>query len=180
MNPRLQHYVELAAGLVALALAWWYFTPKPAPVGSTVIAKPAPELRGQPTQDITPPKVKVYTLPAKKALGLSADVHDYPNKYVLGSARLPSDTHPHNVTTVIDAKTGAVQTYDTREPLPWLAAEQHGEIRLDYGFKNAGVKVGRISLSEDLLQVKALHAGINVAVDTDGTFFVGAGVGWQW
>jgi hypothetical protein len=173
-------YLWLLAGLVVLALAWNYLKPKPAPVGSTVVAKPAPELRTVPKQTIAPPKVSVYTPPAKKKLDLPAAVQDDPNKYVLGSAKLPSDTHPHTITTVIDAKTGEVQTYDRRDPLPWLAAEQTGEIRIDYGFKNGLVKVGRLSLREDLLQVKALHAGINAAVDTDGARFAGAGVGYRW
>jgi hypothetical protein len=179
-NQRLQHYIELLIGLVILALVWWYYTPKPPPVGDTVLATPAKELKGQPKQDITPPKVPVYTPPMKKALGLPVDVQDDPKKYVLGSAKLPKDTHQHTVTTVIDAKTGEVQTYDRRDPLPWLAAEQTGEIRIDYGFKNGLVKVGRLSLREDMLQVKATHAGINAAVDTDGAWFVGAGVGYRW
>ena len=180
MNEKLKHYGILLIGLVVLALAWNYFRSKPAPVGTTIVATPAAELKNQPKQDIAPPKVSVYTAPAKKKLNLPADVQDDPNKYVLGSAKLPADTHPHTITTVIDAKTGEVQTYDRRDPLPWLAAEQTGEIRIDYGYKSGLVKVGRLSLREDLLQVKALHAGVNVAVDTDGAWFAGAGIGYRW
>jgi hypothetical protein len=180
MNKIIKRYGSLLIGLVVLALAWNYFRAKPAPIGSVVIAKPAPELKNAPKQDIMPPKVSVYTPPAKKKLDLPADVQDDPNKYVLGSAKLPADTHPHTVTTVIDAKTGEVRTYDRRDPLPWLAAEQTGEIRIDYGYKTGLVKVARISLREDLLQVKALHAGINVAIDTDGAWFAGAGIGYRW
>jgi hypothetical protein len=180
MNPRLQHYGEALGILLAVYALWWHFTPPTAPVGATVLAKPADELKGAPTQIITLPKVKVYTAKAKKPLGLPADIQGDTKKYVLGSAKLPSDHHPHTITTVIDANTGDVQTYDRRDPLPWLATEQTGEIWIDYGVKNAGVKVGRISLRKDLLQVNALHAGINAALDTDGLFFVGAGVGWKW
>jgi hypothetical protein len=180
MIEKINRYSALLLGCAILALAWWKFTPKPAPVGTTVIAKTAPELHNAPQQGIALPNVRVYTPPAKKALSLPTDVQDDPSKYVLGSAKLPGDTHPHTVTTVIDAKTGTVQTFDRREPLPTLAAEQHGEVRIDYGFKNNLVKVGRLSLREDLLQVKALHAGINAAVDTDGAWFAGAGIGYRW
>lgn len=173
-------YAILLVALFVLAAAWWYFTPRPAPVGSTVLAKPAPELKGEKKQDITPPKVAVYAPAAKKRLDLPAAVQDDPSKYVLGSAKLPADHHPHTVTAVIDAQTGEVQTYDRRDPLPWLAAEQTGEIRIDVGIKNGLVKVGRLSLREDLLQVKALHAGVNATVDTDGAWFAGAGIGYRW
>lgn len=154
---------------------------KPYPGGSnTMIATPAPELSAQPKLSITPQKVSVYAPSAKAKLRLPETVQSDPGMYVLGSAKLPADTHPHKITTVIDAGSGDVQTYDTREPLPWLAAEQTGEIRIDYGYKNHLVKVGRMSLREDLLQVKALHAGINAAIDTDGSWFAGVGIGLRW
>jgi hypothetical protein len=35
-------------------------------------------------------------------------------------------------------------------------------------------------LREDLLQVKALHLGLNASLDTDGAWFVGVGVGYRW
>lgn len=180
MNDRLRHYAELLGILLAGIALWWHLTPPRPPVGTTVPAKPASELKGQQTQDITPPKVKVYVPKVKKPLGLPADIQDDPNKYVLGSAKLPSDRNPHTITTVIDAQTGEVQTFDRRDPLPWLATEQTGEIRIDYGYKNGLVKVGRLSLAEDLLQVKALHAGVLASLDTNGAWFAGVGVGWRW
>lgn len=176
----MKRYLMPLAVISLLAFAWGYFRDPPAPVDTTVLAKPAPELKHAPRQDIAPPKVAVYTPPAKKKLGLPTSVQDDPNKYVLDSAKLPSDTHPHTVTTVIDAKTGDVQTYDRRDPLPLLAAEQTGELRLDYGIKNGFIKVARLSLREDLLQVKAFHAGINASLDADGQYFIGVGVGWRW
>jgi hypothetical protein len=169
---------KLLIGCFALVLVWWYFTPKPAPVGSTVIAKPAPELRGKPQQDITPPKVKVYTPPAKKALGLPADVQDDPNKYVLGSARLPSDTHPHNFTTVIDARSGIVQTYDTREPLPMLAAERRGFVQIGPGYRN-GVRVWRTSGAFDMVRIKAFHFGADGTLDNDLQRYVGLHIKYE-
>lgn len=173
---------QLVANILILAIiaAWWYSHPRDNPVNTTVPAHPAPELDNRPKQDITPPKVAVYTPPTKKKLDLPPEVQDDPNKYVLGSAKLPSDTHTHTITTVIDQQTGAVQIFDRRDPLPWLAAEQTGELRIDYGIKNALATVVRISVREDLLQMKALHAGVNATLDSDGAWFAGAGVGWRW
>lgn len=180
MKDRLLHYAELFGFLLAGVALWFTLRPPPAPVGSTVLAKPAKELQNAPKEEIHPPKVQAYAPPAKAKLGLPADVRDDPNKYVLGSAKLPSDTHPHTITTVIDAKTGEVRTFDRRDPLPWIAAEQTGEIRIDYGFKNSLAKVVRLSLREDLVQVKALHLGINASLDADRAWFVGVGVGYRW
>lgn len=180
MWTKYKPHLILLAGLVVLATAWQVFRDKPAPVGSTVLAKPAAELRGAKHQDITPPKVPVYAPPVKKKLDLPPAVQDDPNKYVLDSVKLPNDTHPHTVTTVIDATTGEVQTFDRRDPLPWFKPEQTGEVRIDYGIKNGMVNVARLTFREDLLQVKSLHAGIHATLDTDGQYFIGGGVGWQW
>lgn len=175
MNKTLVALLILLAGLVL-----WMFQPEPQPVDTWRPAAPDKRLAAVPKKDIAPPKVAVYTAPAKQKLKLPDEIKDDPNKYVLTSTRLPKDTHPHTVTTVIDAKTGDVQTYDRREPLPWLAAEQTGELRLDYGIKNGFIKVARLSLREDLLQVKAFHAGINASIDADGKYFIGVGVGYRW
>lgn len=166
--------------LSIFAMVWHFFTTHPPPVGSVVPATQAPELKRAPKQDIAPAKVSVYTPPAKKKLNLPTDIQDDPNKYVLGSAKLPSDTRPHTITTVIDSTTGEVQTFDRRDPLPWLAAEQTGEVRVDYGLKGGTARVWRVTLREDLLQVKALHAGINASVDTDAAWFAGVGIGYRW
>lgn len=172
--------LSLGVVLAILALAWWHFKPSPTPVGSTVVAQKAPELKKVKRKDIAPPKVPVYEPPAKTRLDLPADIQYDPDKYVLDSVKLPNDTHPHTVTTVIDAKTGEVQTFDRRDPLPWFEPEQTGEVRLDYGFKAGQPMTARLTLREDLLQVKALHAGVNASLDSDGQYFVGAGVGWKW
>lgn len=152
----------------------------PAPVDEWRPAKPDPVLRGIPTQDITPPKVKVYAPAAKKKLKLPDPIQEDPHTYVLTSARLTKDTHPQTVTTLINDQTGEVQTITRREPLPWLALEKTGELRLDYGLKRGLDRVARLSYREDFIQVKAFHAGITAAIDSDGEYFIGVGVGWKW
>lgn len=180
MKDRLIHYAEFFGFLLAAVVLWFTLKPHPAPVGTTVLAKPAQELRNKPKTELHPEKVQAYAPPVKKDLGLPADVQDDPNKYVLGSAKLPADTHPHTVTTVIDAKSGNAQIFYRRDPLPWLTAEQTGEIRLDYGFKNGFTKTARLSLRDDLVQIKAIHLGLNAAVDGDRDWFVGVGIGYRW
>lgn len=175
MNKLLTIIMILIAGLVL-----WMLQPTPQPVDTWHPAEPDKRLSTVPKVDITPPKVPVYTAPAKRKLNLPDEIKDDPNKYVLTSARLPKDTHPQTVTTVIDKQTGEVQTLFRQEPHPWLAVEQTGELRLDYGIKNGFARVGRITLREDLLQVKALHLGVHATLDTDGAWFAGAGVGWRW
>ena len=164
------------------ALGGWYYatTTTPAPTEKWKPAQPSPQVETTPKQEIHPPAVKVYAPPAKQKLQLPDEIQSDPNLYVLQSTRLPNDTHPATVTTVIDASTGEVQTYVRREPLPWFAFEHTGEARIDVGVKSVAGTVGRLTVREDLLQVKALHAGINASLDTDGEIFVGVGVGYRW
>lgn len=166
--------------LIGGVLLWLGKPAPPAPVHQWHPAKPDPVLRNVPTQDIIPPKVKVYAPAAKKKLKLPDPIQEDPHTYVLTSARLPNDTHPQTVTTVINDQTGEVSTITRREPLPWLAIEKTGELRLDYGIKRGLDRVARLTFREDLLQVKAFHAGINVSIDSDGEYFLGVGVGWKW
>jgi hypothetical protein len=163
------------------ALGGWYFTAGPAPAATDkwTPAPPAKQVAVIPKQEIKPPKVKVYTPMAKQTLDLPDEIKRDPNLYVLQATKLPSDTHPATVTTIVDQNTGEVQTYVRREPLPWFAIEQTGEARIDVGLKG-GQTIGRLSMREDLLQVKALHAGINASLDSDGEIFIGIGVGYRW
>jgi hypothetical protein len=168
--------------LISLGAAGeWYFSSTPAPATTEIWtpATPAKQVAVIPKQEIKPPKVKVYAAVAKQTLHLPDEILNDPNKYILQATKLPSDTHPATVTTIIDQATGEVQTYIRREPLPWFATEQTGEARIDVGLKGAST-VGRLSVREDLLQVKGFHAGINAGLDSDGEIFVGVGVGYRW
>lgn len=172
--------LEILAALVASGLVWYYATPRPAPVNEWSPAKPLPQVADVPKEYIKPPQVKVYAPTAKKKLELPPDVQNDPDLYVLSTARLPGDSSRQNVTTLINRNTGETETLVRREPAPWLAAEQTGELRLDYGIKNGRVRAGRLSLHEDLVQIRALHLGVQASLDTDGQYFAGAGVGWRW
>lgn len=166
--------------LGALGGSYYASSSAPAPTEKWTPAQPAPQVDTVPKQTIKPPEVQVYAPRAKQKLELPDEILNDPNLYVLQSTRLPSDTHPATVTTLIDQNTGQVQTFVRREPLPWFATEQTGEVRIDVGVKSAAGTVGRLSMREDLLQVKAWHAGINANLDTDGEVFAGVGVAYKW
>jgi hypothetical protein len=164
----------------ALASHHYFSAPPKAPVEKWTPAKPSPQVAAIARQEIKLPAVIVYAPKAKQTLDLPDEILNDTNKYVLQATRLPSDTHPATVTTLIDQTTGEVQTYVRRELLPWFAFEHTGEARIDVGVKSAVGTVGRLTVREDMLQVKALHAGVNVSLDTDGQIFAGVGVGYRW
>jgi hypothetical protein len=179
---RLKYIIGIALVITMAVLAWWHFTPTSAPVGQATLARVAPQVIAVPTQTIKPPSVKVYAPVAKKRLELPDQIQNDPNQYVLTASRLPSDTHPQTVTTVINRETGDVQTFFRREPYPLLKAEQAGHIRLGYGYKTDVGQVYRISASENFWQTKAIHWGIDGTLDSkgQGRAYVGGHVEYQW
>ena len=166
--------------LLAAVLLWFEYKPVPAPVKDWRPAAAAPQVAGEPKMPIKPPAVMVYAPVAKKRLNLPPAVQQDPHAHVVAATRVPADTHPETVTTVIDDQTGQTQTLVRREPLPWVALENHGSVRLDFGVKNGLTRVGRLEFREDFLQVKAMHGGIDVALDSDGTLFAGVGMAYEW
>lgn len=172
--------IELAFGVLAAGLIWYFSTPKPAPVNEWTQAKTVPQVVDVPKVSIQPKQIIVYSTPVKKHLGLPTEARANNDIVVVAASRVPSDLHPQTVTTLLDQNTGEFQTLVRREPYSWLAAEQSGELRVDYGIKNGMVRIGRLSLHEDLMQLSALHLGVSAALDTDRQFFAGAGVEWKW
>ena len=172
-------YIKLALVAIVAAMLWWYFKPNPQPVGTPTQAVTAPQLSHTLTETIKPAHVHVYRQDAKKKVPLPSDVASNPDLHVIASSKVPISQNPQNITSVINERTGEISTYVSREPLPWLRAEQTGEARIDYGW-NGNSNVARLSVREDLLQVKALHAGLNGSLESDGHYFIGAGIGYRW
>lgn len=171
---------EIAAVIAFCVILWQVSRPKTEPAGTTTSVTTASELKGVDKQDINPPKVPVYTKPAKQKLNLPQDVQDDPSKYVLASSKLPNDTHTHTVTTVIDENTGQVKTYDRRDPYPLISAEQSGSMWVGYGIKNGGVKMLQAVIQEDLFQIKVVHFGAMASLSSDGIVFAGIGASMKW
>lgn len=166
--------VALIAVIAGLAVWMWYQPP------TAILASPAPQVANQPRVEIAPKKLKVYKQGVKRNLNLPKHVQADPQQHVVAATRIEPTHHAQTVTTVVDASTGDGQTYVNEEPLPWLAQAHSGELRLDYGLKRGFREVGRLSVRQDLIQVKRLRFGIAASVDTDRDYFVGVGIGIQW
>ena len=192
--PSLTPYLTLAGAACAiLAAGWWIYSmrlPSVVPIKQWMPATPATQTILIPKVTIQPPRVEVYAPAAKTRLKLPEPIVADPAAHVIAATRIEAGDHPSSIVTLIDERTGATETLVRREPLPWLAARQTGEIRLDYGYRNAPSfakegwggfgGIARLSLREDLLQVKALRLGAPAAIYSDGQMFAGAGVGWLW
>jgi len=98
---------------------------------------------------------------------------------VIGAVTVKPGERPTTVATVVDTDTGKSETITRTESYPWLAAEQRGEVRLDLGITPKGT-AGRLSITENLLQIKAVHLGVVGSFDTSGQMFAGVGVGYKW
>lgn len=180
MLDNLKSLALLGVILVLVINAWKFMMEATAPINQWTPAQQAPQVKDVPKVDITPTKVNVYAPKAKDKLDLPPAITNDPDVHVLDTTRVSSNEHPVTIISLIDEKTGEVQTLVRSEPLPWLAAEQRGELRFDVGIKNGLDTIGRLTVREDLLQVKALHAGLHASLDSDGRWFAGGGVGYRW
>lgn len=174
MNNKITLPIILIAACAAVA-AWWFSRPAP-----WKPAEPVHLLDNVPKVELPlEAPLKVYAPAAKKKLRLPKPVQDDPNKAVVAATEVRPDPHSQIVVTIVDAATGEVETQIQQQPLPWFATARSGEVRLDYGYKR-GQAITRLSAHQDLLQVKALRAGLSATVDSAGDLFVGVGLGWRW
>lgn len=181
MWSKLRLIIDVALVLAVLVLLWLVMSkPAQAPAKVPVAAQTAPEVASVPKVAVTPPKVMVYAQEAKAKVELPAAVKSDPAIAVLESDKLAESDRPETVTTVLDSGTGDTQTYVVQDPYPWLAVENNKELGLAYGFKNGFMLRSRLSFSDDLLQVKAMHVSGVATLDSDGEYFVGARLVYRW
>jgi hypothetical protein len=184
--PKFERAILILMGICAL-LAWVLgvllrpaFAPAPQPVPAQV----APEVINAPTVDIKPPKVRVYAPKVTHELVGKGIVPKGTIDPVLASSRIEASERATTVTTVISEATGEARTYTAPAPLPWIATSSRGHVALDAGLKTRGLNIGepvvRLSVRQEVLQVKALHFGVAASIDTQGDAFVGAGVSYRW
>lgn len=174
--------IGLLAVMVIAVTSWfaYHLTHKPAPVDNTS-AIVAPAVVDTPKEEVKISKILVYKQKAKADLPIPQAIKDDKAEHVVAATQTPDDDHKHIITTVVNTDTGQTTTIDHKEPLPWLAVEKKNELRLDYGYKGNPnpLPVARLSFRSDLVQIKALHLGVNTSLDFDGEYFIGAGVGWR-
>lgn len=174
-----QWRLAAAAIVAALCVAWWHFRPHPATVSIPVVASPSKAVKDAGRETVTMP-VKVYKAESKNRLNLPKS----PSEHLAASSTVKPDDHPHTLSTVIDDKTGEVTTYDTRDPLPWVAVNDHGEAGIGYGYKfSPGHGFGpmaRLTVRQNLLDVKAARLSLQGTLDQDGSAFAGVFVTARW
>lgn len=185
------HFLEVYALVTAIIFIFLMvrhaLEPKAAPVAVAVQATPAPMVKDKPKVDIPLKKgtIKAYRHQdhIKAQIQLPPMVIADPTQQVIAASKVEPDDHAHTISTVINSETGESVTYDTKEPLPWLAWDNRGEAGIYAGIKN-GTPAIRLEVKEGLFAVKAIHFGLQGTVDqsTNGQtdIFVGVGGAYRW
>lgn len=156
-------------------------------VGVHVIAQPAKEVASisKARAPVKNGAVSVYASQAKIKLDLPKPIMDDQAEQVLASSQVKSDDHPQTITTTINTETGESQTFVRRDPLPWIAWDDHGDLGLYGGLKN-GTPTARLEVQQGIFQVKAVHVGVVATVDQPiqgplgADYFVGVGAWYKW
>lgn len=163
------------------ALVWfiWSSYQLSQTASSIAPATPAPALKAVEKVEIAPPTVQVYAPRAKAKLKLPASVQADAAVHVLAASQVRADERPHTLITTLDTSTGAVETVDRADPLPWLAPETRGEMGVSYGLRD-GAPMGRLSLRQNLVQIKSVRLGAVATLDQDGRWYAGVGAFYRW
>jgi hypothetical protein len=166
--------------LAVIAVLAWMVWQKPVagPVNAPQDATDAPAVAGKGKEAITPPKVLAYSQSAKKKAKIPDSAKNDPALAILDSSTIPASSHSQTVTETLNVVTGETNAVVTTDPYPWLAMESEKRFTLAYMFKNGGAKVFRFQYAHEFVQIKALHFGPLVTLDTDGQGFAGLAVRW--
>jgi len=159
------------AAVVAAVLSALYFMPHDKPANNSHMATEAPSVAKVDKVAVTPVKVWVYDSSAKGKLPLPDTIKNNPDEHVLTASKVEG----HTVITAINTTTGEATTVDNKDPLPWVAAVQLNEVKLEYGLSG----VGRLSYRRDIFQIKAANFGVSATLDSDGSYFIGAGIAYR-
>jgi len=143
-------------------------------------AQKNPTLASVDTVDAHPKRVIVYAPEAKAKLRLPAATVENESIAVLDSSKLPESDRPQTVTTVLNIESGESSTMFSVDPYPLFKFESRKQVGFSYGMTNGGKWLGLATISDDLVQIKALHFGVNGYVDTNGQVFAGVGVSYSW
>lgn len=182
----LSKWVAVALCALCVFLICWivwkdYFRPVDR-AGQVVAAAQAGEVAGQPTVTVPVTSVQAYPDAVKKKLNVPKPVADDVKKKVVAASKIAASDRPHTVTTLLDTGTGQFETYVRSDPLPWAAFTARGAAGVYYGLKN-GEQAVRLQVRQDLIQVKAVHAGVIGSIDQVGgktDTFVGVGAEYRW
>lgn len=119
--------------------------------------------------------VIVYKDLAKNKLGLPQTVVVAPEQRVLGATQVKPNERPTTVSAVLNTTTGETSFYQRQDKSPWLDFNRRYEIGVSYlPFNQDGIdKLIALDGRIEVIQIKALRAGLTGAIDTDGGYKVG-------
>ena len=173
MNPITSHAIALVLGGAIVSGVCAYNTLK----------KSLPSIPSPPSKDLAKVDketlkclpVIVYKDIAKDKLGLPTAVTEVPEQRVLGATQVNPNERPTTVSAVLNTTTGETSFYQRQDKSPWLDFNRRYEIGVSYlPFTKDGIdKLVELDGRIEVLQIKALRAGITGAIDTDGGYKVG-------
>ena len=173
MKTITSHLLCVVAGGMIVAVACTY----------SALKKSIPSIPSAPSRDLAKVDkemlncipVIVYKDRAKNKLGLPTAVLEAPEQRVLGATQVKPNERPTTVSAVLNTTTGETSFYQRLDPLPWMTFNRRHEVGVSYlPFNKDGIDQlieldGRI----EVIQIKALRAGLTGAIDTDGGYKVG-------
>lgn len=160
--------------LVVFAATVWTFWPRKAQeVGVAAPLPPAKEVRTVEKVIYKPEFIYVYPDKSKNGLGLPKSLSDDPSKKLIATGKLEAEEREYTLSGVFDTQTGHTEIHARPDPLPWLSYGKRGAVGVAYGLRDDGQMITRVYASHDLLQVKALRAGVGGTMDMDGKYFAG-------
>jgi hypothetical protein len=171
--------LALAGIIIALLAAAWTFWPREkVQVGVSAPLPPAKEAKGEPKTPIHPKAVNAYPDKVKAKLSLPDAVVKDPAQKLIGTGRLDAEDRAYTLSTTLDTQTGEAQLYARPDPLPWIGPGKRGAVGIAYGAGDVGIRTKAYAY-HDLLQAKALHAGVRAEIDQRGGWWGGAYVEYR-
>ena len=173
MHTITSHLLCVVAGGMIVAAACTY----------SAFKKSIPSIPSAPSRDLAKVDketlncipVIVYKDLAKDKLGLPQTVVAAPEQRVLGATQVKPNERPTTVSAVLNTTTGETSFYQRLDSLPWMAFNRKYEIGVSYlpFTKDGADKLIELDGRMEVIQVKALRAGLTGAIDTDGGYRVG-------
>lgn len=169
--------LSISAILILIATAWTFWPHEVPAVGKASALPVAKEVREVEKIVYRPKLVYVYPDRVKKKLNLPAPIVEDATKKVTATGKLNAEDRDYTMSAILDGD-GNTEIYARPDPLPWIGPGRRGAVGVAYGLKD-GHAAGQIYAYHDLLQIKALHAGVRGTVDTDHDYFAGGYVEWR-
>ena len=168
-----------------LSYAYWVVSRPLVDTTVAVEAPVAPVIKKVKKRTTPVKQVQTFAPEAKANLKLPPAVIASETQFVTGATTVSPSERRVTVSSVLDTGTGETTLFTKPEPLPWFAVEARGEARVDVGYKMqkgspTPAPVARLSVTHNFVQVKGFHAGVNAAIDSDSSAFIGVGIGYRW